>query len=155
MLGKFKNTLKSIFRRAPEYQPVRESVSSCQNMKMTFAEGWEQEEPRHGDSTFIFVNNKIEGVLFASVMSNSDSNYKYHPSKSLEIYKEENPELVDISKYKAVLCITEEEGSNVFYRHYDIGNNQTLARFTWMTPIPYDQTTNQAIESIFETIEIK
>jgi hypothetical protein len=155
MLWKIKNGLKNLFSSSPVYEPISEFISPCNNMKMVFGAGWEWEVPRNGETTFVFFNNDVEGLLYVSVLSNQGKNYKYHPNKSLEINKDFAPILLDLTKYKAVLYVTEEKGSNVFYRHYEIGHNQTLARFSWMTPIPDDDKTNKSVESLFETIEIK
>ena len=155
MYWKIKNGLIHLFCRSPVYEPISRFVSSCQNMRMAFGAAWEWKVPKRGETIFTFFNNELEGILYASVLSYQDKSYKYNPNKSLEINQDNSPVLLDLSKYKAVLYTTEEKGSNVFYRHYEIGHNQTLARFTWMTPIPDDEKTNRSVESLFETIEIK
>lgn len=122
---------------------------------MAFGTGWEWEVPKQGETTFTFFNNEVEGILYCSVLSNEDKNYKYNPNRSLEINENNTPVLLNLTKYKAVLYTTQEKNSDVFYRHYEIGHNQTLARFTWMTPFPDDEKTNERVESLFETVEIK
>ena len=103
---------------------------------------------------FTFFNHTLEGVLYASEMTNTNPAYQYSRQESLEVNSEFTPELVDISNYGAVFFCRPDRQSNVTYKHYEIGFGRTLLQFTWMTPHPEDETLNREIEAVLESAEI-
>lgn len=94
-------------------------------------------------------------VSYASELTNTNPEYEYTRQKSLEINSDHKPELVKISKYGTVLYSVPDQPANVTYKHYEIGFQQTLLQFTWMTPKPDDERLNKEIELILESAEIR
>jgi hypothetical protein len=151
MIQKFLN----LFRKTPNTEPIESFTFPTGNSKINFSKNWLIVKPKKGDSTFTFFNEEIDGILYASILTQGDSEYVYDRNNSIETYKNHSPELIGLSKYGAVLCQKADKTSNVTYKHYDIGFEKTLLQFTWMTPYPDDERINQEIETILGSAKIE
>ncbi|WP_421893852.1 hypothetical protein [Marinoscillum sp.] len=144
-----------LFRRTPKSEPIISFTFPTGNSRIHFPANWRIIDQKKGESTFTFFNEDLEGILYASELTNSNPEYQYNRQRSLEINSEHNPELIEISKYGVVLYSRPDEPANVTYKHYEIGFGRTLLQFTWMTPEPDNELLNQEIEAILGSIEIE
>ncbi|GEM_PF-4088431 len=145
----------SFFRKAPKSEFIDTFFFPSGNSKIRFPDNWQSIEVKRGESTFTFFNEALYGILYASERTGKNPENLYTKEKSLEINSEYNPELVDISKYGAVLYSRPDPSANVTYKHYDIGSGRTLLQFTWMTPYPDNENLNREINQILGSIEIE
>ena len=146
--------ISTLFRRKPKSEPIDSFSFPSGNSKIQFPSGWQVINHKAGESTFTFFNETLDGVLYASELINKKPKYEYTRQKSLEINSDYCPELVDLSKYGAVLYSRSEEEANVTYKHYEIGFERTLLQFTWMTPFPNKEAINSEIELIIGSSQI-
>jgi len=145
----------SLFRRTPKSEPIDSINFPTRNSKIHFPENWQIIDNKKGESTFTFFNEELDGILYASELTNEDPQYQYTRQRSLEINSNYAPELVEISKYGAVFYSKPDEQANVTYKHYEIGSKQTLLQFTWMTPYPNNEELNKEIELVLGSTEIE
>ena len=144
-----------LFKRAPKSDPIDSFHFPSGNSRIEFPSGWQMFNDKEGESTFTFFNETLDGILYASELTNKYSEYNYTRQKSLDINAAHEPKMVDISKYGAVFYDRQDEEAEVTYRHFEIGVRRTLLQFTWMTPYPENESYNKQIESILHSTVIE
>lgn len=145
----------NLFRQTPKSEPIDSFNFPTGNSKIYFPENWQIIDNKKSESTFAFFNEELDGILYASELTNEDPEYQYTRQRSLEINSDHAPELVEVSKYGAVLHCIPDEPANVTYKYYEIGFGRTLLQFTWMTPFPDKEDLNKEIELILWSAEIE
>lgn len=143
----------NLFQKTPDPVPVEEFVFPSGNASVTFPAGWQMIRDGKDKYACSFVQESIEGALYAFEMTNEKADYQYDPQKSLEIAKDHAPELLAISDYGAVMYQRTSEGSELIFRHYEIGYRRTLLQFTWISRST-DADYTSAIESILQSVKI-
>ncbi|PIB34488.1 hypothetical protein BFP72_03200 [Reichenbachiella sp. 5M10] len=146
--------LFNFFKRPLKSEPIEYFTFPTGKSRIIFPRNWKMYAHKKGESTFTFFNKELDGILYASELTNKNPEYQYTRNKSLEINSENSPKLVNISKHGAVVYCKSDESANVTYKHFEIGLNQTLLQFTWMTPYPNDEKLNKEIELILGSAEI-